>query len=76
MEPTNGLFSLTDVFRELIAILFISVGSYCGWKVGDSFLTLVAGAVIGRIVHVWIFRILNTFFGRGDIDSSIGPSSG
>ena len=52
MEQTQTKFSLVDVFRELVRVVFIAVGCYCGWKVGHHFVSVMFGGIAGRIVGV------------------------
>lgn len=45
-------FTLFDLFRELFHVGWIAIGCYAGWKIGDHFLALLIGGVVGRIVGV------------------------
>jgi hypothetical protein len=51
-------FTLFDVFRELFHLGWIAAGCYVGWKIGENFLALFAGGVVGRIVGVGIVLTL------------------
>jgi len=71
MEEYHGHFSLIDVFRESVHVLFIATGCYCGWKVGVNFLSLFVGGVVGRIVGIALHMILLSVFEKKDHDRAV-----
>lgn len=49
------IFTLIDLFWEVINVLIIATGCYFGWALSNSYLTLLLGGVIGRVVGVACF---------------------
>lgn len=49
------IFTLIDLFWEVINVLIIATGCYFGWALSNSDLTLLLGGVIGRVVGVACF---------------------
>jgi hypothetical protein len=58
-------FTLIDLMWQLMYVSCVSTGCYVGWKVGETFLSLFAGGLVGWGV---LFGIVIAIRSRLDFD--------
>jgi hypothetical protein len=64
-------FTLIDLIRQLIYVGCISTGCYVGWKVGETFLSLLAGGVVGWAVLFGIVMAIRSQLNFGDQEDDL-----
>jgi hypothetical protein len=59
-------FTLIDLMWQLMYVSCVSTGCYVGWKVGETFLSLFAGGVVGWAVLFGIVMAIRSRLNFGD----------